>query len=251
MVNRMKDKMKKGEPVFGAVISIVDTSLPDIAQTLSDVGFDYLIIDLQHGPANFMLLRHFVEFIGGSETIVMARSLSSDPKTIARTLDMLVKGIVVPDVDSRKEAEKIVSASLYPPSGTRSINTLMTSKQRDEINEDIIILLMIETLEGLDNIDEIATVDGVDGILIGPNDLAASLGIFNEYLNPKFIEATEKIVDVCKKHKLPCGFLAPIEPPERPLKLGCKIFSVGFDLDFLRGGAIEALKRVKEEVSKI
>jgi len=246
MVNRMKQKIKNGEPLFGAVIAIW---YPELAPVINNIGLDWILFDMQHSPVTLGMVRSYVRGIDQTKTAAMVRVTASHPALISHALDMGIYGVVIPDVDTKEETEMILSAAKYPPVGGRSINRLMTPAEAEETNENIVVIPMIETQEGLDNIDEILSVDGVDGILIGPNDLSCSLGIFTQYTHPKFVDAIERIASACNRRAIPCGFLAPIEPPEKPIELGCRLFTVGSDIGFLQSGAIGALQRAKDALT--
>lgn len=247
MLNKMKAKMKTGEPVFGGGGG---WWYPEVAEVLDDIGLDFVVFDMQHGPLSFETIQRYIQAIDQSKTTVIGRAASSATIDISKILDMGAFGVVIPDVDTKEETIHSMNAAKYPPIGTRSIDHLMTLAEAKELNDNVVVIPMIETLVGLENIDEIVSVEEVDGIYIGPNDLSCSLGIFTQWKHTKFVEAIEKIADACRRRNIYCGIMAPIEPPEKPIEIGCKIYSVGGASSFLREGGMRELQQAKEVVLK-
>jgi 2-keto-3-deoxy-L-rhamnonate aldolase RhmA len=247
MLSRMKAKMRTGEPVFGGGGG---WWYPEVAEVLDDIGLDFVHFDMQHGSVSYETIQRYIHAIDQTKTTVIGRAASSATVDISKILDVGALGVIVPDVDSKDETIHVLNAAKYPPVGTRSIDHLMTPAEARELNENIVVIPMIETLSGLANINDIVSVEGVDGIYIGPNDLSCSLGIFTEWRNTRFVEAIEKIAEACKKRAVYCGIMAPIEPPEKPVDIGCKIYLVGVASSFMRTGGIRALQQAKDTVLK-
>jgi len=239
--------MKTGEPVYYGGGGWWH---PEVAEVVGDIGLDFINFDMQHGSVSYETIKRFIYAIDQSKTTVTGRTASSATVDINKILDMGALGVIIPDVDDKEETRHIVNAAKYPPVGTRSIDHLMTPKEAQALNDNIVIIPMIETIPGLENIEEIVSVDEVDGILIGPNDLSCSLGIFTEWENPKFVKAIERVARVCKKAGIYYGIMAPIVPPEKPIEIGCNIFSVGSASIFARLGGINRLKQMKEITQK-
>jgi len=247
MLNKMKAKMRTGEPVFGGGGG---WWYPEVAEVVDDIGLDFIVFDMQHGEVSFETIKRYIRAIDQTKTTVIGRAASSATVDISKLLDMGALGVIIPDVDTKEETLHIMNAAKYPPIGTRSIDHLMTPDEARELNDNIVVIPMIETQAGLDNIDDILSVDGVDGIYIGPNDFSCSLGIFTQWKHPKFVEAIERVADACKRRNVHCGIMAPIEPPEKPIEIGCKIFSVGSAASFLRTGGMDQLDQAKSVVLK-
>jgi len=243
----MKEKMRIGEPVFG---SGAGWWYPEVGRVLDDIGLDFIFFDIQHGAVGFETIQRYIQAVDQTKTTVIGRAASSATVDIGKILDMGALGVIVPDVDTKEETMHIMNAAKYPPVGTRSIDHLMTPTEAKELNDNTIVIPMIETLAGLENIDEIASVEGVDAIYIGPNDLSGSLGIFTQWKHHKFVEAIEKVANVCRRKNLHFGIMAPIEPPEKPIEIGCRIFLFGDDPSFLLAGGRQQLEDAKRAVLK-
>ncbi len=166
--NQMKEKMRRQEPVFGAVISIREN-----IQVLGDLGLDFLFYDTQHGSWEYKDLQYLATSLKAlnSKTIMMWRIPSSDAprQTASRALDMGAGTICIPDVDTKEELLEIMDACYYPPIGNRS-GLAMSNEEMRSYNDAVSMIPMIETQEGLSNLEEIVSIEQVDGIYIGPVD---------------------------------------------------------------------------------
>ncbi len=199
--NRVKRIALEGRKTCGAWAQL---GSPFIVEILSNAGFDWLMIDMEHSPIDMMTLVSMVQAMGATDTIPFARAPWNDPVVIKRILDTGVMGLLIPYVNSAEEAEMAVKACKYPPEGIRGVagSTRAAGYGQNimnylsKANEEIMILTAIETTEAMDNLDEILTVPGLDGIFIGPMDLAASLGHLG---NPNEIEVQEAFAVIEEK----------------------------------------------------
>ncbi len=178
--NAVKQKLKSGEMTCGAFLQL-SSSLS--AEILSQAGFDWLIVDMEHAPVDIdSLLRQFQAI--GSNSVPFVRAPWNDQVTIKRVLDTGAEGIVIPYVNSRAEAEAAVAACKFPPVGIRGAAMspraarygAVTEAYFEEANRNTVVIVSVETRAAVQNLDEILDVPGLDGIFIGPMDLAVSLG---------------------------------------------------------------------------
>ncbi len=149
------------------------------AEIVSASGCDWMCIDQQHGLIDDAAMRAMVQAGAIRRTPTVVRVPWNDPAAIMRALDAGADGVVVPMVNTRREAEQAVAATRYPPAGYRSWGPLRSSMARHDFapqvgNTMAVCLVMVETVEAYSNLEEIISVPGVDGILVGPNDLAIS-----------------------------------------------------------------------------
>jgi 4-hydroxy-2-oxoheptanedioate aldolase len=174
-MNRIRQALAEGRPSFGAW-SILPGSLP--AELMGRAGFDWVIIDTQHGAlvnGDLLAMIQALE-LGGTTPIV--RVPWTDEPTIMRVLDFGARGVLVPMVNSADDARTAAAAMRYPPDGIRSFGpTRAAYESVAAANADVVLLVMIETAEALDCVDEIAATPGVDGLFVGPVDLGLSLGL--------------------------------------------------------------------------
>lgn len=151
----------------GAVLSI--PSIPAIEAVL-DAGFDWAVVDAEHSPLTRAEQLTMVVVAQRSCKPVLIRVTANDPAVIGDALDAGADGVVVPMVNTAEDAVSAVTATRYPPNGTRSIGPYRAPRGSP------LCIVQIETREGVDHLDEIAAVDGVDSLMIGPGDLALSIG---------------------------------------------------------------------------
>ena len=193
--NKLKKKLRNGKKTAGAWVQIAS---PFTAEILARAGFDWLMIDMEHGPGDIMTLISQLQAINGTDVTPLVRTPWNDFVAIKRILDAGAAGVLVPYINTKSEAEEAVRACKYPPEGIRGVSGSprapgygQESMQYLEVaNDEIFIMTAVETPEACENLDEILTIEGLDGIFIGPMDLATSMGYFG---NPKQPEVQEAI----------------------------------------------------------
>jgi 2-dehydro-3-deoxyglucarate aldolase/4-hydroxy-2-oxoheptanedioate aldolase len=176
--------------------SWVQTASPIITEVLAESGFDVLLIDLEHGPADILTLVYQIQAMKGEKAVPFVRAPWNDLVQIKRILDAGAYGLVVPYINTKAEAEAAIKAAKYPPEGLRGIAGSAraahygnNSKEYfDTANNDIFVFLQIETPDGVKNIDDILSVPGLDGIFIGPMDLATTHGFRGMPGTPQIVE---------------------------------------------------------------
>jgi len=201
MENIVKSKLKDGRKTIGGFLQ---TLSPVSAEILSQCGFDWLIVDLEHAPGDFANLQAQLQAMNGSDVVPFARAPWNDEVAIKRILDTGVMGVLVPYVNTRAEAEAAVAACKYPPQGVRGVAgspraagyTGNAMPYLQSANAETIVMVAVETMEAVRNLDEILQVEGLDGIFIGPMDLASSMGHLG---NPAHPEARKQIAIIEEK----------------------------------------------------
>jgi len=197
--NTTKAKLDGGEVVFGAIIS---RHAPDLVELFGALGYDFVMIDCEHGPMNLDQVEHMVRAAEAFGITPIARIPDHSDPTILRFLDRGVQGIIVPHVNTREEADAIARAARYYPDGHRSVGggrahdygvgVSMDESTRHIIAETLVIP-MIEDIQAVDNIDDILTVDGADILHVAAGDLGQSMG------NPGRTEVRRVMGDVIPK----------------------------------------------------
>jgi 4-hydroxy-2-oxoheptanedioate aldolase len=200
-INTAKRKMIQGEPAVGVSCGM---GSPLIAEMLSHAGFDFVLVDLQHGAWTDETVAHAFRAINLGDSIPMARVAANDYGAIGRLLDRGALGIVVPMVNSSEEARAAAFAVRYPPRGGRSSggNPPHYGAHYDKwINDEVFLAVQIETVQAVEHAEAILGVDGVDGCWIGPSDLAKSMGV--DRSTPAGAQAHRemimRVVAACKK----------------------------------------------------
>lgn len=179
--NHLKKTIANGEPTIGVWLSI---PAPTIAEIMSHVGYDFMIIDNEHGQ---MTLESSTDMMRGAmvgHTTTMIRVPGQDPDYMKRVLDAGAEALMIPMVETAEQARAIVAACRYPPRGVRgyaapAVRGSSYGKIEDYIDrahEQLFITVQVETLKGTENAGEIAAVEGVDMVFIGPGDLSGAAG---------------------------------------------------------------------------
>src|SRR5947209_18941004 len=215
--NQVKEKLKRGEPAVGAWLSL--PSVPS-ARVMARLGFDWLVLDMEHTAQNAVLMADMVATIADSGTCApMVRVPGNSVEWFKWALDAGAWGVVVPMVNSREEAQRVVEYAKYPPLGARSIGGAFAPygfgitdwhDYAQTANDEIIITIQIESAQALQNLDEILSVPGIDVAFVGPNDLHAQLGLTpsTEGAEPVFTDALERIKAAARKHHLATGIFS-------------------------------------------
>src|SRR5947207_12644248 len=195
-MNAIKESIKSGRTVVGTTVT------PDIdVSILAGAGYDFLLFDTQHSAWEIKQLRPAIQAMHGKPAAPLVRVAANQAYQICFALDAGARGIVVPMVNTREEAQAAVRACRYFPAGNRSNagvrgewGEFKTYRDyMDAVNNELIIVPMIETNEALENLDAIASVPGVDVLLLGPSDLSIELGVPLAYASDTYQEARDKI----------------------------------------------------------
>mgnify|MGYP003641452058 FL=1 len=232
--NRFKDGLGDGPPQLGFWLALAS---PDIAEICSGLGYDWVLIDGEHGaqtlPGIANQLRA-VDTVPACSAIV--RVPGHDPVTIRQILDLGAQTIMVPMVDTAQQAAAIVKASRYPPAGDRGIGGARAARWGRypayvaEANERLCIIAQIETAEALDNLEAIAAVDGINALFVGPADLAASLGLLGPANAAALAQVTGEALARIRATGTPCGILSRDERlVQQYLDGGARFLAVGID----------------------
>ena len=212
--NHVRRRLAAGEPSIGTWLSLPS---PEAAEYVSRLGFDWLVVDTEHNPIDIRTLAQMFAAMAASSTAPMVRIPWNSPENFKRVLDAGAWGVVVPMVNSREEAEQAVSAARYYPDGSRSVGGGRFPMSFDagaeeyfrNANDQILVVLQIEHIQGVENADAILSVPGVDACFIGPNDLAASmgmgLGVPLESDEPRLVEAITEIRNACVRNGVAPG----------------------------------------------
>lgn len=178
-------------------------------------GFDWVVLDHEHGPGGEDTLLHQLQAVGGTPAFPIVRIAANEPPRFKRVLDVGAGGVMVPYVSSEAEARAAVAAMRYPPRGIRGVAKCTRTANFGQEFEDyyahaherLVTVVQIETPEALANIDAIAAVDGVDVLFVGPLDLSTNLGVQAQYAHQRFVEARQKVAAAAKHAGKAAGIL--------------------------------------------
>ena len=256
-----KQQLRAGTPKLGLFLN---SHSPTVAEQLAHSGYDWLLVDSQHGPMGYEKLSAMLCGIssGGAKSLVRVGGYSDRPG-IQQSLDLGADGVLVPYINTAEEARQAVSCMRYPTAGTRSVYFPQRSMNKEGLlgyaggaNKNIIVALQVETADCIKNIDEIAAVPGVDLLFLGQNDLCMSMGLYEKYefphmyTSPELGAATEKLVASARKNNVILGlFLFGTSRVGEFLEKGFPFISVGNDLHHVLTQAGAYVKDV-EEIAK-
>ena len=230
------------------------SSDPSIAELLSGAGFDFVIIDAEHGALSIETIQTLLMAFKGSETVPMVRVPSHDHVFIKRVLDAGAGGIVIPQVRSVEEVRLGVSACLYPPDGTRGVGPRRPSNFYREVsecaktaNQHIVIWAQIEHIAAIREIDQIVRVPRLDGVLPGPHDLAASMNLVGEPGHPELIDAIERMRQAAAGAGIAAGMAGGIDSETNiaSLKHGFQFLTLGNLYSLLNAATQEMVEQVR------
>jgi len=256
-----KKQLRVATPKLGLFLN---SHSPTVAEQLAYSGYDWLLVDSQHGPMTYEKLSAMLSGIsnGGAKSLVRVGGYNDRPG-IQQALDMGSDGILVPYINNADEARQAVSCTRYPTAGTRSVYFPQRSMNKEGLlgyagaaNNNVIVALQVETADCIKNIDEIAAVPGVDILFLGQNDLCMSMGLYEKYefphmyTSPELGAATEKLVNAARKNNVILGlFLFGTSRVGEFLEKGFPFISIGNDLHHILTQAGAYVKDV-EEIAK-
>jgi 4-hydroxy-2-oxoheptanedioate aldolase len=202
--NTVKQKWREGKPAIGCWLGIPSSYSAEI---MANQGFDWVCVDTQHGAIDYSAAFPMIQAIASTGAVPFVRVPWNEPSIIMKYLDAGAYGIVVPMIETADDARAAVRATRYPPVGIRSYgpNRLVYYTGPDynpeAANDEVALILMIETEQALENLDEIASVPGIDALYIGPSDLSQALGLGPAYNadHPKHAATVTRIREACER----------------------------------------------------
>ncbi|MDQ7820737.1 MAG: aldolase/citrate lyase family protein [Armatimonadota bacterium] len=250
LVNKVKQLLADGRPAIGQWVSLPS---PQVAEILALAGMDWLVIDAEHGPADWETVEDIVRALDGTGVTPLVRVPANDPALIKRALDRGALGVVVPLVHTASQAQAAVAAARFPPEGIRGVAGTRASRYgRDlpqylaEWNRQVLVACQVETPEAVRQAEAIAAVPGVDVLFVGPSDLSANLGCFRQFDHPEFVAALERILAAARAHGKVAGIMAGgAEDALARIDQGFRFVSVGSDTRMLASAAASAHDRVR------
>ncbi|WP_413993489.1 HpcH/HpaI aldolase family protein [Labrys okinawensis] len=251
----MKAKLRDGKPVFGAWLSLND---PAAAEILARTGFDFLLIDMEHGPWDLVTLQHTLMGFNGTDTVPVVRVPWNDHVRIKQVLDMGVEGIMAPMVRTVEECRDLVRACRYPPVGARGFGPRRASNYYRNVedyvaaaNEALFVMPQIEDIATLDVLDEFLAVPGIDAVAIGPNDLSGTTGLFRQHQHPTNKGALDIIIAKAKKAGVPVSLGINTKPADQRalIERGVLILTTTSDLELLAAGSRQSLEANRQAIA--
>jgi len=241
-INTFKRRLRSGEAQIGLWLGLADACCAELA---ANAGFDWLLIDGEHAPNDLRGMLGQLQAVAPYPSHPIIRPVIGDTALIKQVLDIGVQTLLVPMVESAEQAQTLVKAIHYPPNGVRGVGSALARASHwnsipgylDKADEQMCLLVQIESREGLANLDAIASVEGVDGVFIGPADLSASMGYRG---NPGHLEVQAAIEDAIARIQRAgkaAGILSADQKlAKRYIELGATFVAVGVDTTVLMRG---------------
>ncbi len=253
--NTFLAKLRKGVPQIGLWVGLAD---PNVAELLASTGFDWLLLDAEHGPNNPITILSQLRAVAPYPVQSVVRPVQGDVALVKQYLDVGAQTLLLPMIDTADHAKLMVSATRYPPEGIRGMGASLARAARwnqvenyiEEANDQICLLVQAESTQAIQNLDAILAVNGIDGIFFGPADLSAAMGYRGQPGHPEvqkvILEGIRKVKAVGKA----AGVLAS-DPKLANLYLeaGAIFVAVGVDTSLLVCSASELAKTFKANLT--
>ncbi len=254
--NPVKRRIADGGVSIGTFVFEFDST--GIGRLAAGAGAEFVVFDMEHTGWSVETIRSLVATTRSTDMMPFVRIPATEYHFVARVLDMGATGIMVPMVESREQAERIVEFGKYPPVGRRGAAFGVShddytggdvAAKVSSANTETLLIAQIESAAGLENVDAIASVGGIDVLWIGHFDLTNSLGIPGEFDHPRFKDAVRTIVDTAERHGKSTGFMAGSEAEGRQrLDEGFRILAYGGDLWLYQGALRAGIDAMNEHV---
>lgn len=258
--NKLKQALLEGKTQIGLFLGLAD---PYAAEIIAGTGFDFLLIDAEHGPNDVRTVLAQLQAVAAYDgapfnSHAMVRPVKGEASLIKQYLDVGAQSLLVPMIETAQQAEDMVRAVRYPPAGIRGVGTALARAARwngvdnyfHQADGEMFLMLQIESVRGLENLEAIAAVDGVDGVFIGPSDLAASMGYLGQPGHPEVRAAvTDAIARIHAAGKIPGVFAADPQIAAGYKEQGAKFLIVGVDTLLLRNSAVKLAASFKTDAT--
>ena len=252
--NTMKQALKEGKVVFGPMVSEIRS--PGIALLFAQAGFDFFFIDMEHSCFTLETLSDMILAARAANipTVVRPSSRKSH-EYLSRPLDIGASGLLVPQIQSREDAENVVRWCRYHPIGERGMalsrqhtffESGSTAETMRQLNDEVLIALQIEHRDAIENLSDILSVQGIDAAFVGPEDLAASLGRPGQTSHPDVEKAVLHVIEVCRdKGIIPGIHTGSVEKARYWKEKGMKFIGYGTDIKLILQASKSAVKELR------
>ncbi len=232
-----KSRLAAGEVLLGSMVTLPS---PAVAEILVQLGYQWLFVDGEHGPLETAEVLAILQAVGDQVPCIV-RVPAAAEVPIKKMLDLGAAGIIAPQVNTAQQAADVVAWSLYAPEGRRGVGLarahgygLNFQEYVESANQEITVIVQAEHAEAVENIEQIVQVEGIDAVLLGPYDLAASLGKMGQVDDPEVTGAIDRITAACQEAGLPLGIFGVSADAIRPyIEKGYNLVVAGTDTIFL------------------
>jgi 4-hydroxy-2-oxoheptanedioate aldolase len=238
-VNAFKRALQKGQPQIGLWVGLADSY---VAELLASTGFDWLLIDAEHAPNDPRSVLRQLQAVAPYPVHPMVRPVHGNVELIKQYLDIGTQTLLIPMVETAEQAALMVAATRYPPRGMRGVGSALARASRwnqtdgylQRSDDEMCVLVQVESVAALDNLEAIAAVPGVDGVFFGPADLSASMGLIGKPMDPAVQGAIAQGIATVTKAGKAAGCLTSDNQVARDyLAQGATFVAVGVDTSLL------------------
>lgn len=244
-VNKFKQALRNGTPQIGLWAGLAD---PYVTELLASTGFDWLLLDAEHAPNDPRTVLAQLQAAAPYPVHPVVRPVQGDVALIKQYLDVGAQTLLIPMVDTAEQARRMVAATRYPPRGLRGVGSALARSSRwnqidgylHKADDEMCVLIQVETVTALENLPAIVEVEGVDGVFFGPADLSASMGILGKPGDPRVQKALAEGIECVKRAGKAAGTLTVDQKLAREyLAMGALFVAVGVDTTLLVKAARE------------
>ena len=226
---------------------------PSTAEALGCAGFDFLVVDMEHVPIDVAGMIEILRTVAGTCAQAIVRPPWNDTVMVKRAMDAGAQSLLFPFVQNADEARRAVAATRYPPAGIRGVAATHRGSRYGTVanylkraNDEVCVIVQIETTAAFEKLDEIAAVPGVDSIFVGPGDLSASMGHIGDIGHAEVQDKLAAAAAACRRLGKPCGIVGPTpEMVGKFLEYGYSWVAIGSDVGMMVGRAQEYLGKVR------
>lgn len=250
MNSDFKDKLKSGVAVHGCWINLGSTVSAEI---IGHTGFDWALVDLEHGAGNDLIMYQQLQVLSGTNTPAIVRIDELSRPKVQRLMDAGAQGVMFPQIQNAEEATLASKSMYYPPKGIRGMAKMVRATgfgknfahYVSSLEEVLVCIIQIETVQSVENMESIAKLEEVDVLFLGPTDLSVALGIPAQFDHPDYQKAMKRIAEVAKKYGKTAGVLLQnINEYEMYYDAGYRFIASGADSSFVVNGAADMLKQM-------
>jgi len=249
--NKIKAFFRQGKTTFGLWNGITNTYAAEIC---AGAGFDWICIDGEHAPFDLQSILANHQAMSGHDCGILVRPPVGDATVIKQLLDIGVQSLLIPMVDTAEQATDLVRAVTYPPKGKRGVGSALSRAAQwkrvpdyfEKVQDEICLIVQIETVKGMENIEAICQVEGVDGVFIGPADLAGSMGMLGQSMHDDVRTEVKRGLQIIKKSGKAAGVLAVRDDVIKEYQTaGASFIGIGVDLILLAKATENLAKKYK------
>lgn len=249
--NTFKAALKSGQTLLGMWLGLAN---PYSAELMANLDYDWLLIDGEHAPNDIRSMLAQLQAIAPYRAHPIIRPVVGDVALMKQILDIGAQTLLIPMIESAEQATQMVMATRYPPEGIRGVGSALARSSRwnqvpdylHRANDEMCVLLQVESVLGMAALDEITATEGVDGVFFGPSDLAASMGLLGQPNHPDVVKAVSEGIACVRRHGKAAGVLAvAADVAKLYLAAGAQFVAIGVDTSLLMQAGKTALDAIR------